>query len=139
MEPPWSTTAASAPAVLIVDDDDDNRYVYASFLRFKGFRVATASSGFEALVATQSSRPDLIILDLAMPGLDGWEVTRRLKEDPTTRDIPIIAVTAYDDPNARRRAGDAGIGLYITKPCAPTSLLAAMEQLLPRLGGQSPH
>ena len=91
-------------SILLVEDQDDGRNVLAEFLRFAGFQVTTAEDGHRALELAARQRPDLVLMDLAMPGLDGWEATRRLKTQPATRTIPIWALTAFSDRKARDRA-----------------------------------
>src|SRR5687768_11167902 len=83
------------PLVLVVDDFADNRDMYARFLEFSGFRASQAANGQEALDKAFAERPDLVVMDLSLPGLDGWEATRRLKADARTKDVPVVAVTGH--------------------------------------------
>ena len=128
-DPDGSETAAP-PLVLVVDDFQDNREMFAEFLEISGYRVAQAASGEEALERAFSLGPDLIVMDLSLPGLDGWEATRRLKGDPRTRDIPVLAVSGHALATNQRGAFEAGCDGFIVKPCPPDKLLAAVEQHL---------
>src|SRR5437762_3447174 len=87
--------STNAPLVLIVDDIEDNRAVYTEFLVHEGMRVAQASDGEHSLMKVHALLPDLVIMDLALPGLDGWEATRELKKHPRTKHIPVIAITGH--------------------------------------------
>jgi len=122
--------ATNAPLVLIVDDYAEGREVCAEYLAFRGFRVATAEDGIDALDRTQSLRPDVILMDLSLPRLDGWEASRRLKADARTRHIPIIALTAHALSSAREKAVEAGCDSVVTKPCPPRDLEAAVRRHL---------
>ena len=123
---------AAAPLILLVDDVEDNRDLYAQFFMHKGWRTAVASDGYEALARATSLRPDVIVLDLGMPGMDGWEVAQRLKSDPATSSIPIIALTGHALDDSRRRARAAGVDEYLTKPCLPDYLAETVARNLPR-------
>src|SRR5262245_35527060 len=81
--------------ILLVDDFDDNREMYAEYLEYSGFRVTQASNGHEALARAFEQPPDLIVMDLSLPGMDGWEATRRLKADSRTKSIPVVALTGH--------------------------------------------
>src|SRR5258706_4578733 len=94
--------------VLIVEDHPDQREMYASYFRVKGFRTLTASDGPSAIHAARAERPDVIVMDLGLPHIDGWEVTRRLKRDPATAHIPIVVCTAHMLGGSCERALDAG-------------------------------
>jgi CheY-like chemotaxis protein len=120
--------AASKPAVLVVDDDLDARTIYATFLRSVGCTVFTATDGRSALDKAIELLPELIVMDLAMPRVDGWEAIRRLKDSSWTRDIPVIALTAV--PLSREAAFAAGCDAYLTKPCEPPVLWAQVQALL---------
>ena len=85
----------TAPLILVVEDYDDAREMYVEYLTFTGFRVESATNGLEAIEMTQRLKPDLVLMDLALPKLDGWEATRRLKSDPATARIPVIALTGH--------------------------------------------
>ena len=92
------------PLILVVDDFEDNREMYTQYLRFNGYRVAEAVDGLDALTKAAALRPDLIVMDLSLPRLDGWEATRRLKKDPLTSQIPVVALTGHP---RRSRGGGA--------------------------------
>lgn len=118
--------------ILIVEDNEMNRDVLSRQLARRGHRVETAADGLQGLAAARQGRPDLILLDLGLPGIDGWECARRLKADPATRDIPIIALTAHAMVGDRQRALDAGCDDFDTKPIDLTVLVATMTRLLAR-------
>ena len=120
--------AALAPLVLIVDDIDHGREICAEYLEFRGFRVATAADGQEALDKAFELRPDVILTDLSLPVIDGWEATRLLKKDERTRDIPVIALTAHALTSAHERAKHAGCDAVVTKPCLPKDLEAEVRR-----------
>ena len=108
--------SAAPPLILVVDDMLDNAVVISLALQQQGYRVVNAGNGEEALKVAAISRPDLILMDIAMPQLDGLEATRRLREDTVLRTIPVIALTAFDTQGFHRAAYDAGIDGYLTKP-----------------------
>lgn len=116
--------------ILLVDDYQDGREMYADSLRFAGYRTLEASSGPEALQLAFDRNPSLILMDLSLPGIDGWEVTARLKKDPRTRHIPIVALTAHALQEERERAERAGCDAFVAKPCLPEELLAQVQRLL---------
>lgn len=120
--------------VLIVDDYADSRAMWAEYLSFIGFRVAEAENGYEALERAQTLLPDIILMDLSLPGIDGWEVTRRLKADNRTRQIPILAVTAHAFSKEVEAAREAGCDGFVTKPCLPDVLAAEIRKVLSRSG-----
>lgn len=119
-----------APLVLLVDDFDDAREMYADHLETSGFRTAQASDGQEALAKARELRPDVILMDLSLPGIDGWEVTRRLKRDPRTRRAAILALTAHAFRGEEERARAAGCDGFIAKPCLPQDLVAHIQRAL---------
>lgn len=116
--------------VLLVDDNEDNLIIYTTILRFGGYRVVEAHDGRAALAAARSACPDLILMDVSIPFIDGLEVTRRLKADPATRRIPIIALTAHALAADRDRAIQAGCDGYISKPAEPRFVLDAVRRQL---------
>ena len=120
----------SDPLILLVDDVADNIDVYTQFFLHRGWRTATASNGQEGLISAAGLRPDVIVLDLGMPGMDGWEVARRLKADAATRSIPIIALTGHVLGDSERRAREAGVEDFLTKPCLPQDLAEAIKKQL---------
>jgi two-component system cell cycle response regulator DivK len=118
------------PRVLLVDDFPDNREMYALYLEYAGFEVAEAATGYEALAQAFAQAPDLIVMDLSLPGLDGWEATRRLKRDPRTKQIPILALTGHALEGFSQGARDAGCDAFVTKPCLPEELAVEIRALL---------
>jgi two-component system, cell cycle response regulator DivK len=116
--------------VLVVDDFADNREMYAEYLRFKGFETVEAATGHDALALANQLLPDVICMDLSLPGMDGWEATRRLKADERTRHIPIVVVTGHAFDGDGQSALEAGGDRFLTKPCLPAELLASIESLL---------
>ena len=125
-------TDQNAPLILVVDDYQDAREMYAEYLQFSGFRVAEAKNGNEAVDQAFALKPDLILMDLSLPGMDGWEATRRLKADEATRHIPIVALTGHALAGASEGARKAGCDSFVTKPCLPDALVAEIKRLLDR-------
>lgn len=121
--------------VLLVEDNEDNRIIYATALRYSGYTVFEAISGTEGVRLAREHRPSLILMDISIPELDGWEATAILKADPVTKHIPVVAVTAHvmaDDEERSRRAGCDG---YLAKPISPANLLAEVDR---RVGRTTP-
>jgi two-component system, cell cycle response regulator DivK len=116
--------------ILLVEDDEMNGDMLARRLQLKGYLVVQAITGIEGLAMASSETPDLILLDMSLPELDGWEVTRRLKADGGTRPIPVIALTAHALVGDRTRVLQAGCDDYDTKPVDLRRLLAKIETLL---------
>jgi len=102
--------------VLVVEDDIDNRWVVSRLLSIAGYTIIEAEDGQQALEKARAEKPDLILMDLALPRLDGWEATRRLKADPELRHIPVLALTAFALEGDEQKARAAGCDAYITKP-----------------------
>jgi len=123
--------AASSARILVVDDEPDNLELLGIILAHEGFITDTAESGAEALASVKTQRPDLILLDVMMPGMDGFEVVTMLKGDPTTCGIPVIMVTALDTRLARKLAEGVGADGFITKPLDRVDLCRRMRSLLP--------
>ena len=123
-------TDQNAPLILVVDDYQDAREMYAEYLRFSGFRVAEARNGNEAVEQAFALKPALILMDLSLPGMDGWEATRRLKADETTRHIPIVALTGHALAGASEGARRAGCDSFVTKPCLPDDLVIEVRRML---------
>lgn len=124
------SASAAARLVLVVDDFDDTRELYATALRDAGFAVAEATNGQEALDNVARSRPAVVVMDLSMPVLDGWEATRRLKEDPATSDILVIALTGHSTNLGLAKAKSAGANAVLSKPCLPDDLISLVRALL---------
>ena len=118
------------PLVLIVEDEQDLRTLYAEQLTISGFDVIVAGDGAEAIDHTSSQRPDVVLMDLGLPIVDGWEATRRLKADARTAHIPVVALTAFDASGELQRATLAGCDWFIPKPCAPDALAKEIRRLL---------
>jgi CheY-like chemotaxis protein len=118
------------PLILVVDDYEDAREMYAEYLRFCGFRVAEARNGNEALDQAFTLMPDLILMDLSLPGMDGWEATRQLKADERTRHIPVVALTGHALAGASEGAKKAGCDSFVTKPCLPDDLVVEVRRML---------
>ena len=112
--------------ILLVDDSKDNREMYAYFLMREGFRVSLASDGQEALDNAAKLQPDLIIMDLSLPVISGWEATRRLKADEKTKHIPVVTLSAYGD-GLESIAGCEG---SLTKPCLPGVMVEEIDRIL---------
>ena len=110
------------PRVLLVDDYPDAREMYSEYLQYSGFDVVEASNGMEALTRAHESEPDIILMDLSLPVMDGWEATRRLKADNRTADIPVVALTGHALAGISDGARLAGCDAFITKPCLPEDL-----------------
>lgn len=117
-------------SILLVEDNEDNRIVYATILRHHGYRVLEAFDGAEALAKVEVERPDLVLLDISLPHIDGWEVSRRLRSTEPTKNIPIVALTAHAMPGDRERARLEGFDGYLAKPCEPRAVLAEVKRLL---------
>jgi len=118
------------PLVLVVEDYQDAREMYAAYLQFSGYRVAEAANGIEALEKTRELMPDIILMDLALPKMDGWEATRRLKADDRTKHIPIVALTGHALAGHAEGARQAGCDAFVTKPCLPDALVTEIERML---------
>ncbi len=123
--------AAGAPgAILLVEDNEDNRAVYTTILRYYGFSVIEAPSAEEGIEIAQQLQPALILMDIGLPGIDGWEATRRLKGDPRTQHIPIVALTAHAVAEHRAMSFAAGCDGYLAKPIEPRDVLAEVRRYL---------
>jgi CheY-like chemotaxis protein len=121
----------SAPkTVLLVEDNEDNRIVYSTILRHFGYRVMEALNGEEGIATARSEKPDLILMDISIPIIDGWEATQVLKHDPETRHIPVIALTAHALASDRERAMQVGCDGYLAKPCEPRAVVAEVQRFL---------
>ena len=124
---------ATPPLVLVVDDAADARALYGEYLEYLGFRVETAENGSQAIQsARRERRPAIIIMDLAMPEVDGFQAIKRLKSDPLTADIPIVALSAHSFGDEPKRAREAGADLCLSKPCLPSQLARVIGAMLVR-------
>jgi two-component system cell cycle response regulator DivK len=124
------TESKNDPLVLVVEDYQDAREMYAAYLQFSGYRVAEATNGLEAIDRAQELMPDIILMDLALPKMDGWEATRRLKMNDKTRHIPIVALTGHALAGHAEGARQAGCDSFVTKPCLPDALVAEIKRML---------
>jgi CheY-like chemotaxis protein len=120
------------PKLLLVEDNEESRDGLSRHLRRKGYEVLVAVDGQQGMDMARAEAPDLILMDMSLPILDGWEATRRLKADPQTRGIPVIALTAHAMAGDREKALEAGCDEYDTKPVEFARLLAKIEPLLKR-------
>ena len=123
-------TTERSSLILVVADYQDEREMYAEYLQYSGFRVAEARNGNEAVAQARSLKPDLILMDLSLPGMDGWEATRVLKADEETRHIPIVALTGHALAGASEGARKAGCDSFVTKPCLPDDLVVEVRRML---------
>ena len=123
-------TETKQPLVLVVEDYQDAREMYSAYLQFSGYRVAEATNGYEAIEQAHELMPDIILMDLALPRMDGWEATRRLKSDAKTRGIPIVALTGHALAGHAEGAKQAGCDAFVTKPCLPDALVAEIKRML---------
>ena len=117
--------------ILVVEDQDDNRQIIRDLLSAKGYELIEATTGEEGLNLATTGKPDLILMDIQLPGMDGYEVTRRIKAKPELNHIPIIVVTSYALSGDDKKAFDAGCNGYVTKPFSPRVLLAKIREFLP--------
>jgi CheY-like chemotaxis protein len=134
---PEDTAPSAGPAapgnkkrVLVVDDFDDAREMYAEYLEFVGFEVDTAKNGAEAVEKAQDGEPDIILMDLSLPIMDGWEATRLIKQDARTRDIPVMALTGHVLAGNAEHAREAGADEFVAKPCLPQDLENKIRNML---------
>jgi CheY-like chemotaxis protein len=118
------------PRVLLVEDQEMNRDMLSRRLKKRGYEVSIAVDGAEGLEKARSEAPELILMDMSLPVIDGWEATRQLKADEATRGIPVVALTAHAMNSDREKALEAGCDAYETKPVELPRLLETMEKLL---------
>lgn len=118
--------------VVFIEDDGAARTGYTEYLEAKGYNVIPTSNGTDGLTAALTLSPDVVVLDLGLPDIDGWEVARQLKASTTTAHVPVIALTAADLPHERASAMRAGCDWHLTKPCAPEDLVVAIRHSLGR-------
>ena len=122
--------------VLLVEDNEDNRIVYSTILQHFGYRVMEALNGEEGIAKARTELPDLILMDISIPVIDGWEATQVLKRDPSTRRIPIIALTAHALASDREKAMEVGCDSYLAKPCEPKTVVSEVERFIGRGDGR---
>jgi len=124
------TNKLQRPRVLLVDDYPDAREMYSEYLEFSGFDVVEAGNGMEALQRAVDTAPDIILMDLSLPVMDGWEATRRLKADQRTKGIPVVALTGHALAGISEGAKQAGCDAFVTKPCLPEDLVREIRKIL---------
>ena len=122
--------ARERPLVLIVEDQPDLRQLYVQELTISGFDVIEAGNGEDAVTHTTSRFPDVVLMDLSLPVVDGWEATRRLKSDQRTAHSPVVALTAHDGSGELQRATRAGCDWFVPKPCPPHALIIEVRRIL---------
>jgi two-component system cell cycle response regulator DivK len=125
-------TAPSGPTILVAEDSLEQRALYAAILRGAGYRVLEAGDGDEAVALVRSDRPDLVLMDVTMPGTSGWGAVRTLKEDASTIAVPIIVITGLVGSWDRDASLAAGADEYLAKPVSPVRLLEEVRKFLPR-------
>lgn len=123
-------TPGDSSTILLIEDNEDNRAVYTTILRYYGYEVIEAPSGEEGIEIAKRLQPGLILMDIGLPGIDGWEATRRLKKDPGTRRIPIVALTAHAMAEHRAESFAAGCDGYLAKPIEPRDVLEEVRRYL---------
>ncbi len=116
--------------ILVIEDHEDNRRILRDLLTSAGYEIIEAVTGEEGVSSAETHLPDLIVMDIQLPGVDGYEATRRIKANPTLRHIPIIAVTSYALSGDDVKALEAGCDAYIAKPYSPRELLVKIRQYL---------
>ena len=124
------TARRAQPLVLLAEDFEDARELYRDYLEFSGFDVHAVGNGREAIAQAIALQPDLILMDASMPVLDGWQATRELKQNPATRHIPVLALTAHAFDDARQQAAAVGCDGFVTKPCLPDDLVTRVRAAL---------
>ena len=122
------SSAPRGQTLLLVEDNEDNRIIYSTVLRHLGYEVVEAEDGARAIARARSIQPDLILMDISIPEVDGWEATRILRQDKATSAIPIIALTAHALPDDRERAGAVGFTAYLAKPIEPRAVAAEVQR-----------
>ena len=120
----------AGPLVLVVEDQVELRQLYVQQLVMSGFDVIESGDGQDALSRTSEHSPDVILMDLSLPVIDGWEATRRLKADARTAHIPVVALTAHDGSGELQRATRAGCDWFVPKPCPPDALITEIRRVL---------
>jgi CheY-like chemotaxis protein len=115
--------------ILLVEDNSDNRIIYRRVLEHFGYTVIEALDGEEAIRLATERVPDLVLMDISIPRIDGWEATKAIRADPRTKGIPVVALTAHAMPADRARAAEVGFASYLTKPIEPRRVVAEIERL----------
>jgi len=127
------TPEGRTPVIVVVDDDRDTRELYRACFDMSGYLTAEASTGEEAIAAAKRLLPDVLLTDLILPDIDGFDVARRLKEDPTTAGIHVILLTGYSPDDLLARAAAAGVERALLKPCLPQVMLREVGRALKRI------
>ena len=117
--------------ILVIEDQEDNRRILCDLLTTRGYEIIEATTGLDGVTIAEKERPDLILMDIQLPGIDGYEATRRIKANPTLHQIPIIAVTSYALSGDDAQALEAGCDAYVAKPFSPRALLAKIREYVP--------
>lgn len=130
LDDPLAERSPRAALILLVEDDPSGREMYSEYLSSVGFRVAQAHNGLQALEKAIALVPDIIVTDLGLPGIDGFELCRRIKEDDRTRNVPLLAITGYEKFGYVDRALKAGCDSVLTKPCMPDRLLDEIKRVM---------
>jgi len=117
--------------ILVVEDQEDNRQILRDLLNSVGYQILEAEDGARGVAAAEAERPDLILMDIQLPLVDGYEATRRIKADPALAHIPVIAVTSYALSGDEAKTKAAGCNAYVAKPFSPRQLLAKVREFLP--------
>jgi len=131
-------TPPARQTLLLVEDNEDNRIIYSTVLRHTGYEVVEATDGVQAVDLARRIAPDLILMDISIPEIDGWEATKILRQDPKTRDIPIIALTAHALADDRERATAVGFSSYLAKPIEPRAVVAEVRRWIGGGAGAPP-
>jgi CheY-like chemotaxis protein len=127
---PGAYHQVTKPHVLVVDDYMHTREMYAEFLEFVGFRVTAAENARSAIEKARRRKPSLVVMDLALPDMPGWKAASILRSDARTKDVPIIAVTAYSETHAREIALESGCNVFLEKPVGPNALADLIKELI---------
>ena len=117
--------------ILVIEDQEDNRRILCDLLTDRGYEIIEATTGLDGVSIAEKERPDLILMDIQLPGIDGYEATRRIKANPILHQIPIIAVTSYALSGDDAQALEAGCDAYVAKPFSPRALLAKIREYVP--------
>jgi CheY-like chemotaxis protein len=125
-----TSTQTRVFSILLVEDNEDNLLMYSTSLRHAGYNVIEATNGEEGIAKARSARPHLILMDISIPIIDGWEATQILKQDARTRHIPIVALTAHALASDRAKADQLGFDGYLPKPCEPRVVVREVKRLL---------
>ena len=117
--------------ILVIEDQEDNRRILCDLLTTRGYEIIEATTGLDGVSIAEKERPDLILMDIQLPGIDGYEATRRIKANPILHQIPIIAVTSYALSGDDAQALEAGCDAYVSQPFSPRALLAKIREYVP--------